>query len=920
MSAYFLRQFAQQLIEEYPDDMSRVMVVLPTPRSRLFLLRHLHELKGGAFWAPQCMILPDWVRSMLPGRIGGELEMITAMFEQYRTTVGGSDSFESFLGWQSVAMRDFNDVDAATAEGKRVYVDLRNIREIEQWDVENWSFERNPLTDTQESFLRFWKQLGELYAAFTEWQDKEQCWTYSRAVRYLADHPELMRADQNPDRIYFVGLGAYSKAERQLIKRARERWSVELVWNLDSYYFDNKFHEAGKQASNWKNEIVRESMGDRLLKHAMRATVVKCGTTISQVLRAAEILATFTLDQLENTCVVVNDETALEPLLSAITDIPSAVNLAIGKPLQQTYLSRIAEELFVVRSHHLRKGKIYHKPFSQWIQMISASGFERSACDAIRGDISTHNISQITPDHLNEWCETYPTVAVLFRALESESTALDAVNCLQAFMLAFEPADDFIQVSRTRMLGVVEELQQLLQRYSYLNDDLVMHKFYQLVISRMKMHYQGEPIEGLQLLSLSETRALDFENILFLGANEEYFPGERFEQSFIPFDLRAFYHMTLPEDIDSAHSYTYHRLLHEAKDVYYLYSTQFADNKSGEPSRYIIQLMDELKRLNPLLEIREEVIGASDSVSFQQGVQATDFIRERITKLLAEGISPSAINKLVSCPLDFYYRYIAKLGEEKEVEDSMSSSKFGEIVHKVLEDFYGRFVGSYPTESDFTALRSQLTDRVEEVANELYGGRNLKSGIDYLSIRIAIEMLERYVDAELSALTSNDATTISRKVELVEGTRFKEYAEGVGGLPVPFKISGKIDRADDVAGVLHLIDYKTGKVNADTTRFKGDFVKLYSDPKLSKFLQLLLYIMMTRSKDGAIPVASFYSMRENGGSFVHVQDLSEEPIDHGFVDRAEEALGNFLNELLNRTSFEHNTQSKYCEYCFTAHG
>ncbi len=918
MSTYFLRRFAQQLLENHPDDLSRVTVVLPTTRARLFLMRHLHELKGGAFWAPRCLILPDWVRLLLPGRIGGELELIAALFEQYRTVVDGSENFETFLGWQAIAMRDFNDVDAALVSGKRVFSDLRNIREIENWDPEMWSFNRNPLSATQENFLRFWIQLGELYHAFAAWQDEQACWTYTRAVRYLAENPEVMRIDEKTERIYFVGIGSYSAAERKLIRNAADKWPVEMVWDLDQYYFSNKNHEAGNFARKMASTFDAETVADGIAKHPIQATVVKCGTSISQVMRAAEILSEFSEEQLDNTCVVINDESALEPLLSAITDIKSQVNLAIGKPLQQTNVSRIAEELFVVRSLHVRKGKMYHKHFVQWLQVVRASGFEPEACEHIRNEIIEKNLAQVTDEHLMQWMEVHPLMEPLFGSLRAKSSA-EAVEMLRDFMLNFTPADDFASVSRTKLLGVLEDLLELMRRYDYMNDDQLLLKLYQLVIARMKMQYTGEPVEGLQLLSLSETRALDFERVMFLGSNEEYFPGERFSQSFIPFDLRAHYLLAMPEDADAIHSYTYYRLLHEAREVYYLYSTVVSEGKSAEPSRYITQLMAELKQANPALEVKEEIVGTTESIGIREGVVSSDFVRERIKTLLTDGISPSAINKLVSCPLDFYYRYIARLGEEKEVDESMSSSKFGEIVHKVLEDFYQHFIGTYPDEQAFNGLRLNLQDNVLGVAAQLYGGRKLDTGIDHLSIRIAVDMLNKYIDEELEAKQLPDEPALTRSVVSVEGSVNRTFDANTIGLPIPFTLRGKIDRSDNVAGVLHVIDYKTGKVGVDKNKMKGELDQLFVKKDYSKLLQLLIYIMMTREKNQAVPVASFYSMRENGGSFVFAQELTELTIDHEFIDKAEEALGRFLSQLLERETFEHNPSSLYCEYCMVSH-
>ena len=915
MSTYFLRRFAQELLQQHPADLSKVTVVLPTTRARLFLMKYLHELKGGALWAPQCIILPDWVRSILPGRIGRELEMIAALYEQYRTVVGGTESFETFLGWQSIATRDFNDIDAALAPSEKVFSDLRNIREIENWDPEAWSFNRNPLSSTQENFLRFWKQLGDLYNAFAKWQEENGCRTYSKAVRFLAENESSMLPAPSTESIYFVGIGSYSAAERRLILNAGKRWNVTMIWDLDTYYFENNRHEAGSYARTWRELIPSDSVRNSIASHPMKATVVKCGTSISQVMRAAEILTEFTEEELDNTCVVINDESALEPLLSAITDIKSEVNLAIGKPLQQTNLSRIAEELFVVRSLHVRKGKMYYKHFVQWLQVIGASGFESHACAAIRQEIVEGNIAQITSAHLANWKLNYPLLSPVFDALDSEISTYDAVSLLHGFLIDYPPADDFGKVSRLKMISVLEDVLELLRRYDYMNQDHLLLKLYQLVIARMKMQYTGEPIQGLQLLSLSETRALDFERVLFLGANEEYFPGERFEQSFIPFDLRNHYRLAMPEDSDAIHSYTYYRLLHEACEVYYLYSTVVSDAKSAEPSRYITQLMSELRQANSDLTIKEEIVGTTESIGFREGVSSSEFVQERLKALFEAGISPSAINKLVSCPLDFYYRYIARLGEEKEVDESMSSSKFGEIVHKVLEDFYKPFVGSYPQKTDFTALKSNLTERVLDVASKLYGGRNLDYGIDHLSMRIAIDMLNKYIEAETEVALDEDGALKARTLKFVEDDVSRSFEKIIDGKPFTFSMRGKIDRADVVAGVLQVIDYKTGKIGADNTSFKGDFDVLFKESKYSKFLQLLLYIMMTRDKEQPVPIASFYSMRENGGSFVHAQDLSDIEIDHSFIDQAEEALARFLHALTIRDSFEHNRSAKYCEYC-----
>lgn len=914
MSTYFLRRFAERLIADFPSGLEQVTVVLPTRRARLFLMRHLHELKGGAFWAPRCIILPDWVRALLPGRIGGEIEMFVAMYNQYRTVAGGRDDFGEFLGWAGVALRDFNDVDAALASGKRVYSDLRNIREIEQWDVEGWSFDKLPLSVTQEEFLNFWMKLGDLYHAFVAWQDEEHCWTYARAVRFLAEHPESLPKEELKGRFYFVGIGSYSAAERKLIQHASECAEVQMVWDLDAYYFDDKEHEAGTYARRHGAGITSDNIGDRIGTSAMNKTIVECGTTISQVMRAAEVMAGFTVEELENTCVVINDEGALEPLLSALTDVKVDVNLAIAKPLQQTQLSRMLEEIFVMRSLQLKNGKIYYKPFTQLLHIVKSLGYASDACHTLLDEITENNIAQVTPEYLLRWSGEHPQLEPWLSCFTAGADSRRVIKRILDFLQDLEPSDDFMKVARFKLLEVFAELAELTDRHDYMNSDQVMLKLYQLVIGRMKMHYQGEPIQGLQLLSLSETRALDFEKVLFLGANEEFFPGERFEQSFIPFDLRSHYKLPMPEDADAIHSYTYHRLLHEAKDVFFFYSTVSGDSKLTERSRYVIQLVDELEKRNTQNKHRIETIGTVDMLRFRQGVPMNDFIRDRLKVILERGLSPTAINKLVACPLDFYYRYVANLGEEVEVEENMSAGKFGEIVHKVLEDFYRPFANTYPAADDLLRLKSELSEKVNRVVGDLYSKRGVQTGEDFLSIQIAVEMLSKYIDTEVAAV--RDGKMASRKLMWVEESFTRIIDVEVNGSPVVFSLKGKLDRADEINGVLNIIDYKTGGVKVAGKIKEMDFSSLFTRTEFAKLLQLMVYIMLTRDKEKPTPRALFYSMKEKGGSYVEAQDFVDFEINHDTMDAVEKDFARWVQGLFEMDEFNHNTNAKYCEYCF----
>ena len=913
MRTTFLHQFAQRLLDDFPDRLHEVTVVLPTARARLFLMNELKQIKPGPFWTPRFAILPDLVRDMIPGRIGSELEMLMLLYDCYRNSIEGKESLKEFLRWSGTALRDFNDVDSAMAPAAALYKDLRNIREIEHWDVQGWSFNNDPLTEQQKDFLQFWNELGDLYKAFATRQDETNCRTYARAVRFLAEHPEVFPADAGNRVYYLVGIAGYSAAERALLKQLEQCADVRMVWDLDTFYFNNE-HEAGFFASRHGWKIDRDAIKNTLSTAAYNVTVHCASSAIAQILRAAEMLSGMSTEALGKTCVVINDDSSLEPLVAAIADLASDVNLAIGKPLSQTNLSRLTEQLFVIRHSFDKKGSIYFKHFNAYIRLLRTMKIDAAACDAVLQEIVGSHIIRIEKDDCARWKQLYPSIAAFLELPDNQLTPMEAVRGVRLAFEALDEADDLLYAARIKLMELLQDLEQLMTVYPLLNDEEIVLHVYQSLLARTKIYYRGEPVDGLQLMSLSETLALDFETIILLDANEEYMPGGGFDQSFIPFDLRAFHHLSMPQDRDGIHAYSFYRLLHCAKNVHFFYSEISADKKGSEESRYILQLRDELARVNLNVVFSNETIGTAPMVSGKSFVPNTPFTQQRFLDFLQHGVSPSAINKYVACPLDFYHRYIAGLGEEDEVEEYISSGTFGSILHDVLEGFYKKFEGRFPSESDFQELSRQAETLLRESLGKEYSVRNVERGLNYLTVEMGLEMLRSYIRRETVRLQGETQSGVERKVVLVEKEVSKVFPAERSSLGIPIRIKGFVDRADEVDGVLQILDYKTGKVNAEN-EFTSAIEELFKSAKWSKVLQLFAYVSMSREIGKPLPTAGFYSFITDGGSFMGLDDISQSIISEDTVDEFESALMRWAEGVYHTESFEHKAGSKYCVYC-----
>ena len=215
----------------------------------------------------------------------------------------------------------------------------------------------------------------------------------------------------------------------------------------------------------------------------------------------------------------------------------------------------------------------------------------------------------------------------------------------------------------------------------------------------LSVSFSGEPLSGLQVMGVLETRVLDFENIIMLSMNEGVFPLKKPTNSFVPYTLRKGFDMPTYEFQDSIFAYHFYRMISRAKNVYFLYDTRAEGGQSGEVSRYLYQI----KYLYPQhfnLNERQFSYQVKSPLAEPIVVNKTGAVWEKLSEFKAGGnraLSASSFNNYIDCPLQFYLRYVEKLSEEDEVEESIEYSSFGSILHKVMQDIYDRCKDSVVT-------------------------------------------------------------------------------------------------------------------------------------------------------------------------------------------------------------------------------
>ena len=166
-----------------------------------------------------------------------------------------------------------------------------------------------------------------------------------------------------------------------------------------------------------------------------------------------------------------------------------------------------------------------------------------------------------------------------------------------------------------------------------------------------------------------ETRALDFETVIVLSANENTLPKAKQEQSFIAYDLRRYFKLPTYRERDSIFAYQFYRLMHRCKNAYFIYNTENDDFGSGEKSRYLTQILHELKG-KPAINLSEKILSTPIPQRPREEfeVPKTPFVLRELDRLFEKGISPSALITYINCPLDFYYKHVLGLRDSEKVE------------------------------------------------------------------------------------------------------------------------------------------------------------------------------------------------------------------------------------------------------------
>jgi hypothetical protein len=444
----------------------------------------------------------------------------------------------------------------------------------------------------------------------------------------------------------------------------------------------------------------------------------------------------------------------------------------------------------------------------------------------------------------------------------------------------------------------IDENEKLKDIFQNINKVETLYSIYKQVIDLAEVSFEGEPLNGLQIMGVLESRVLDFETVIVTSMNEGKLPAGKSMNSFIPYDVKRELGLPTFKEKDAIYTYHFYHLLQRAKNIYLIYNTESEGLDAGEKSRFITQLEVEKQ---PKHTLTHEIYNAVLPETAYQSIviPKSELVMSRLKEIAEKGFSPTSLTSYIRNPIQFYFQRILRISEVEEVEENIALNTLGTIIHKTLEALYTPFIGKFLSENDVLGCFKLLDVEVMKQFKLIYKEGEIKKGRNLLAFEVAKRNVSNFLKAELECIKKGDAIKI-----LALEQRFERTLKHPS-LPFPLKIGGSVDRIEEHNGNIRIIDYKTGKVEKSNVTLKS-WKGLTNEIKNDKIIQILAYAFMYEKEANGKPIEagiiSFKNLKSGFLPFTFKENKDETTlIDDGILNNYLEQMVLLLNEILDET-------------------
>lgn len=872
----FLDKVSQTVVSDFNNKLSDVKIVLPNKRTKVFLIESLKNHLESTSFAPTIINVEDFIQEISGLRTIDPIELLFEFYEVYLSVTEKTkqQTFEEFATWAKTAIQDFNEIDRYLLNPSHVFSYLKDIEALKRWNLEPSNTTK--LIDTH---LEFWSRLPLYYEFFYKHLKAKkvgyQGMLYREAVANLDSFTNQLQTQ-----IVFAGFNALNQAEERIFKHLANENKAKIYWDIDEVFLNDSYHDAGLFIRKFKKEwkpFVNQDFEWVVNHFSEEKNIEIIGTpkSIGQAKIVGTIIEKIQSENpnLEKTAVVLGDENLLLPVLYGLPDSVDALNITMGYPSKNNPAQLLISKLFKLHTNaKQRNEKSYTFYYKEVLDILNHPLVEPYCkVEEVVKVINNNNFTFFSNQKLfSLYEEKYPNTENKFFQLlftrwdDSISDILTNLNSILLtikFYLSNDDAEE--KVTKAFVYSVFKTINKLTnyhETYNQIESLPSLQAIYKQIVDLAEVSFEGEPLTGLQVMGVLESRVLDFENVIITSVNEGKFPAGKSQNSFIPYDVKKELGLPTYKEKDAIYCYHFYHLLLRAKNVWLLYNTDNEGIDAGEKSRFITQLEIEKQ---PKHNITSTIYNAvlPEKAYEPVTIPKTDKILTRLHEIATDkGFSPSSLTNYIRNPLQFYMQRILRINEADEVEENIAVNTLGTIIHNALEELYTPYLNQFLALHHMEAMEAKIDEVILKHFKEIYKEGEITKGKNLLAFEVAKRNVYNFLQLEKKDIEADQAI----KVLLLEASLSCEIE--VKSLPFPIKIAGKVDRIEERNGAIRIIDYKTGKVDGNSLKIQ-DFGDLTSDIKNEKIIQLLCYALMfenhelKQNREVSAGIVSFKNMK-----------------------------------------------------------
>jgi hypothetical protein len=928
----FLGNVAEHLLENYPNNLGDITVVFPNRRASLFLKNELAKRIQSTIWLPKIITiegaLQDWTGFQITDPLHVKLELLKIHLELFPND---SQSIGDFIGYAELFARDFDEIDQYLVDADALFSYLSEAKALELWHIDG-----KDLTISEKNFLIFYETIIQYYNRLKEKLFSQKTGYQGMLARMLAEtNPFALAQKIHSEKVIFAGFNALTVAEEKIIVTLEREGKAEILWDIDRHYLQSNGFELSEAGFFLRKFLEKQNtktpvkwIYDRLLKSQKRIYITGVPGNIGQCKELGNKLLQET--SFESTAVILADENLLIPAINSIPHNVGNYNVTMGMPFSKSPVYNFLMKLFDF--HEFRNKSNEKEGFYIW-----------TVLHLFEHEFFTHILN---PDDLEKVTKLRQKLIASGKSFVTNTeivTIDDSTQQLTSFLAKiFEPWNNDPLRCLNQIHCVLEESIERIRAknngsHNYLllnqfsagiricrrlvdlfagNEQFIDIKSVKQLIKQIAPSYSinffGEPMHGLQLMGLLESRNLDFKTLHILSVNEGVLPAEKHNNSFIPFDIRQSFSLPTHTHKQAVFAYHFYRLLQSAEDIHLYYNTESGELGGGEKSRFILQLLHEIAKLNPLISIEERIstipLLRTSRQNPIEGIKTPEIIQKIKNKAIT-GFSASSLSTYLGCKLKFYLTELLEIREPDEEEESIGFNTIGNILHRAFKDLYDENLNVSLIEQSYKNTDKTLSEAfIHETKGELpVFGKNK------LIFEVIKKLWDDFIEYEKKLLQKGTVITVrelERKYEHI-------MSDKSGNEAFIWKLKGTIDRVDESDNVIRIIDYKTGKVEEKDLKITEiDRESIENKPKA---LQLLIYYFLFLKNSPAYNSSriqpGIYKLLRSGSGLIplHLPEIKDEI---QYTDAIEIMLKEIVNEIFDvNLTFDQTSDFDQCRYC-----